>query len=387
MPFYRLQKKHESEGLDLSRTILQRSAARCAELLTPIWEQLKQDVLSSPVIHTDDTSVRLIHPKSDAGRRYARLWVYLSPDGDHWYDYTESRERDGPQRVIGNYKGFVQADAYPGYDRLYLPGGAVEVGCWAHARRKFIDIEPTDARVAQTAIDLIRQLFAVEAEATQAGLDAHGRQSLRQEKALPVLAKIRAFLENTKATALPKSPTAQAVGYALNQWEALNRYTTDGQLAIDNNAAERALRGIAVGRKNWLFFQEETGGITAAVVLSLLVTAKAVGLVPQVYLRDVLMRIAKCSDVRMLTPRGWRAHFAEHVARDRRDLALSGHPGAARCWSARGADTAIPRRPPAAMWAEHVRQPASHHLAVVHRRARDMPATALNRRASSARRR
>jgi transposase len=320
MPYYRLEQKYASEGLELSRTVLQRSAARCAELLEPIWRQIKLDVLASPVIHTDDTSVRLVHPKAGGDTRLARLWVYVDLEGRHWYDYTETRERDGPQRVLGDYRGFLHADAYAAYDRLYLPGGAIEVGCWAHARRKFIDIENVDPGNAQRGIGLIRKLYAVEAEAKERGLDAEARRQLRQEKAVPVLAEIREFLDTTFAAVLPKSPTAQAIGYALNQWEALTRYTTNGLLSIDNNAAERGLRGIAVGRKNWLFFQEETGGATAATVFTLLMTAKAIGLVPHLYLRDVLLRLAACSDVTKLTPHGWKQHFAEQVARDRIDL-------------------------------------------------------------------
>ena len=320
MPFHRLEKKYGSEGFDLSRTVLQRSAARCAELLTPIWNQLKKDVLASPVIHTDDTSVKLVHPKDGGPPRSARLWAYVDLEGRHWYDYTETRERDGPQRVLGDYRGFIQADAYAAYDRLYLPGGATEVACWAHARRKFIDVEALDPGIAKTAITLIRELYDIEAEARQRALDVDAKRQLRLERAPPILSKIKAFLDATKATVLPKSPVAQAVGYVLNQWEALNRYTTDGRLSIDNNAAERALRGIAVGRKNWLFFQEETGGTTAAVVLSLLVTAKAIGIVPHLYFRDVLTRIANCNDVTKLTPHGWKQHFAAEVESYRRDL-------------------------------------------------------------------
>lgn len=320
MPYHRLEKKYASEGLDLSRTVLQRSAARCAELLEPIWQQLKRDVLASPVIHTDDTSVRLIKPTDGTPPRNARIWVYVDLRGRHWYDYTETRERDGPQRVLGDFTGFIQADAYPGYDRLYLPGGATEVGCWAHARRKFIDIEDLEPGLSRQAIELIRRLYAVEQDAKDQSLDTEGRRQLRQEQALPVLQEIAAFLEAARASVLPKSPAAAAIGYVLNQWQALLRYTTDGRLSIDNNVAERALRGIAVGRKNWLFFQEETGGMTTAVILSLLNTAKVIGLVPQVYFRDVLLRLARCSDVSKLTPHGWKEHFAQQVERDRRDL-------------------------------------------------------------------
>lgn len=320
MPYHRLEKKYASEGLDLSRTVLQRSAARCAELLEPVWQQLKRDVLASPVIHTDDTSVRLIKPIDGTPPRNARIWVYVDLQGRHWYDYTETRERDGPQRVLGDFTGFIQADAYAGYDRLYLPGGATEVACWAHARRKFVDIEEIEPGLSRQAIDLIRRLYAVETLAKERQLDVEGRRQLRQEQAVPVLAEIAAFLKVAHATVLPKSSAAGAIGYALNQWEALLRYTTDGRLSIDNNAAERALRGVAVGRKNWMFLQDETGGTTTAIVLSLLTTAKAIGLVPQVYFRDVLLRLAKCSDVSKLTPHGWKDHFAQQVQRDRRDL-------------------------------------------------------------------
>ena len=320
MPYHRLEKKYASEGLDLSRTVLQRSAARCAELLEPIWQQLKRDVLASPVIHTDDTSVRLIKPIDGTPPRNARIWVYVDLQGRHWYDYTETRERDGPQRILGDFTGFIQADAYAGYDRLYLPGGATEVACWAHARRKFVDIETLDAGLSRQAIELIRKLYAVEALAKERQLDAEGRRQLRQEHAVPVLGELAAFLKAAQAVVLPKSPAAAAIGYALNQWEALNRYTTDGRLAIDNNVAERALRGVAVGRKNWLFFQDETGGTTTAIVLSLLTTAKAIRLVPQVYFRDVLLRLGRCGDVSKLTPHGWKEHFASQVEHDRRDL-------------------------------------------------------------------
>jgi len=320
MPYHRLEKKYAAEGLDLSRSVLQRSTATVAELLEPIWDRLKSDVVQAPVIWTDDTPV-VIAQCSSGGSRKGRTWIYLDADGRHWYEFTETRERDGPARVLDGYEGYIQADAYAGYDQLYLPGGATEVACWAHARRKFVDCEANDPTVSKEAVDRIRELYAIERHAREQGLGHDEIRTLRQERAKPMVEGFHSWLQEVSARILPKSMTARAVGYALNQWEALQRYLEDGRLSIDNNAAERALRPFAVGRKNWLFFQNEGGGKTAAILMSLLMTAKAIGLNPRTYFRDVLLRIGECSDVAMLTPHGWKEHFAADVQAHRDDLA------------------------------------------------------------------
>jgi len=154
MPYYRLEGKYRSEGLDLSRSVLCASMARCAELLEPIAEQIKGEILASPVVHTDDTPVRLARGP-DGKPREARVWAYLNQEGRHWYDFSDSRKRDGPARVFAGFTGYIQADAYQGYDRLYVPGGATEVACWAHARRKFVEAEATEPALAKEAIDRI----------------------------------------------------------------------------------------------------------------------------------------------------------------------------------------------------------------------------------------
>ena len=272
------------------------------------------------MIWTDDTPV-VIAQGSAAGSRKGRTWIYLDADGRHWYDFTETRERDGPARVLGGYEGYIQADAYAGYDQLYLPGGATEVACWAHTRRKFVDCEANDPTVSKEAVDRIRALYAIERHAREHELNHAEVFALRQERAKPLVQGIHSWLQEISAQVLPKSMTARAVGYALNQWDALERYLEDGRLSIDNNAAERALRPFAIGRKNWLFFQNEGGGKTAAILMSLLMTAKAVGLNPRIYLRDVLLRIGECSDVAMLTPHGWNKHFAAEVQTHRDELA------------------------------------------------------------------
>lgn len=319
MPYHRLEKKYESEGFALSRSILCTSMARCAELLEPIAEQIKREVMGSPVIHTDDTPV-VIAESSEGGPRKARVWTYLNAEGRHWYDFTESRKRDGPARVLGDYRGFVQADAYQGYDQLYLPGGAIEVACWAHVRRKFVDAEATDPESSRAAVDRIRKLFLIEAEADRQQLAPEARRALRQEKAAPLVEEFRVWMDQAALTVLPKGPLGRAIGYARNQWRALTRYLDDGRLAISNNAAERALRPFAIGRKNWLFFQRAGGGRTASIIMSILMTAKAAGIEPREYFRDVLLRISTCSDVRSLTPHGWKERWEPEVKARRQEI-------------------------------------------------------------------
>lgn len=318
LPYFRLEGKYRSEGLELSRSVLCESMARCAELLGPIAEEIRRQVLGSPVIHTDDTPVTIARSCEDGRSRQGRVWVYLDREGRHWYDFTESRKRDGPARVLRDYRGYIQADAYGGYDRLYLPGGATEVACWAHARRYFVEAQPTEPALAQAAVDRIAKLFVIEQAAAE--LSDEARALLRRARAKPLLDELAAWLASIELRVLPKSPLAKAIGYVRNQWAALTRYLDDGRLAISNNAAERALRPIAVGRKNWLFFQREGGGKTAAVLLSLLQTAKAAGIDPREYFRDVLLRISTCSDVKALTPHGWKQHFAAEVAARRHEI-------------------------------------------------------------------
>jgi transposase len=194
------------------------------------------------------------------------------------------------------------------------------VACWAHARRKFVEAESTDSALASEAVDLIRQLDAVEKIASDADDDA--RRDIRRAQARPILERIRAWLDLNEARTLPKSPIGKAIAYAIRQWDALCRYTDDGRLSIDNNVADRGLRPFAIGRKNWLFFQQDTGGKTAAILETLLRTALAIGVDAHAYFRDLLVRIAHESDVTKLTPHGWKQHFEAEV-REQREEVLS----------------------------------------------------------------
>ena len=209
------------------------------------------------------------------------------------YDYTPSRKRDGPAAFLKDYEGYLQADAFGGYDGIYAGSGGkiVEVGCWAHARRKFFEAKETASRAAHEALARIGQLYALERQAQEAELSAESLRTLRQEQAQPKLADFRAWLEELRLDSLPKSPIGTAARYVLGNWQALVRYCEDGELAIDNNAAERAVKPCAIGRKNWLFCGSDSGGRTAAILFTMTGSAKRHDLDPFAWLRDVLTRL------------------------------------------------------------------------------------------------
>jgi hypothetical protein len=227
----------------------------------------------------------------------ARLWVYLG-DAAHPYnvfDFTVNRKRDGPQQFLANYQGYLQADAFSGYDGLYLPdprtaaARIIEVACNAHARRKFYEARGSDALHSHQALAYYCQLYELERAAKDFS-DAQ-RQQMRHDLAVPILGQFHTWLEARRPEVLPKSPMGEAIGYALNNWEALRRYTEAGCLAIDNNVSEPEMKRIAIGRKNWLSIGSPRGGRTAAVLFSFTSTCQRLGVEPWAYLQDVLTRL------------------------------------------------------------------------------------------------
>jgi transposase len=309
IPLNRSEQRIGRLGLDLPRSTMCDWMAASAELLTPLWLLLKTHVLQSKVLHTDDTTVPVRDEKLSQ-HRYGRLWDYIGDDLHPGvvFDYTTSHTRDGPASFLKDYHGFLQADAYGVYDGIYTgsQGAIVEVGCWAHARNKFADAQGTDPERVLAAKAWVRRLYDVEDEAR--GKSSAERLRLRQERSVPLLDSLHQWLLTQKAQVLPKSPIATAINYVLNQWEALKRYTTDGDLHIDNNISERTLKLIGMGRLNWLFVGSDKGGRTAAVLFSFTATCKCLGIDSFGYLRDVFERLPAHAEERLeeLLPHRWQ---------------------------------------------------------------------------------
>jgi transposase len=310
LPLHRLEGIFKRHGVEINRSTMCDWVRDCAVLLRPIVEQMKRRVLESPKIHTDDTSVA-VQCRKKRGKTYkGYLWAYIGTGNDVVFDFTPTRCRDGPIRFLGDYSGYVQADAYNGYDKLFEEKKATEVGCWAHARRKFYDSIDSDPVRGNQMLALIGKLYDVERDAKDQELETEAIKALRQTKSKPILeAQIKPLLDGWSIEVLPKSPMGKAVGYALGQWEALNRYLDDGLLSIDNNLAERVLRHVVIGRKNWLFAGNEAGAERAAVIYSLVSSCKLCGIDPFVYLRDVLDRVSThpAGKIEQLTPANWPA--------------------------------------------------------------------------------
>ncbi len=321
-PLYRQERILAREGVAISRQTMCGWMATCAALLKPIYDAMVKAVLQSKAIQTDDTPVDVLDPGRE-GTRKGRIWIAIG-DRDHryWvYDFTPDRSGDGPARFFKDYQGYLQADAYSGYDALFKSGDIIEVGCWAHARRKFYEARTTDPQRSHRVLAYIRRLYAVEADAKERKLDDDARRTLRQQLSVPILLELFAWLEGVRAQVLPKSPMGEAIGYALNHKAALLVYTAHGFLEIDNNASERGEKTIALGRKNWLFFGSEGGGATAAILFSLTESCKNLGVDPWAYLRDVLDRVSThpASRIDELLPDRWEA-----IRRSREAAKLAG---------------------------------------------------------------
>jgi hypothetical protein len=279
-----------------------------ANLLDSLYGSLKEVLFESKVIGTDDTGVKVLDEKLPFART-GRIWPYCG-DAAHpviVYDYTTTRGRAGPEEFLKGYRGYLQADAYGGYDAFFKDParGLIEVACWAHARRYFHKALESDQEHMGLALFQIAELYRVEEEARPLG--AEERLRLRQLQSRPILDKLRNYLEELELVVLPKSPEGRAVRYTLKNWTALTRYCEDGDLQIDNNATERAIRGVAVGRNNWLFFGSDGGGKTAAVLRSFVASCQRVDVEPFAWFKDVLSRIADhpISRIAELLPHNW----------------------------------------------------------------------------------
>ena len=311
LPGYRQEDIFSRNGIEIRRSTIYSWLAQVADLCKPLHELMQQQVLCSKVIHTDDTQVKLID-HSIGSTKLARFWGYLGDKNYPYavYDFTVDRSRAGPEKFLANYRGYLQADAYGGYDGIYSNSsgqasqGIIEVACWAHCRRYWHKAREQDAARAHHVLAYVSRLYEIE-RATR-DCTAEVRKAKRQEHAVPLLQELGKWLE--QETFLPKSLIGKAATYTRNQWEALNRYVEDGDLAIDNNFAERAMRPVAIGRKNWLFVGSEQAGHRAAILTSLIASCKNNFVEPWAYLKDVLQKLAynpSGQQLRELLPDRW----------------------------------------------------------------------------------
>ena len=316
-PLYRQEEIFARAGVAIPRSTLAEWVGACGVKLQPLCDAMKSLLLKRSVLHADETPVPMLKPGLKRTHR-SYLWAYgttaFDPDQIVIYDFAEGRGGDYARAFLGDWKGQLVCDDYQGYDALFR-SGVTEVGCMAHARRKFHALHVNhQSEIAAEALELYGGMYAVESEAKDLALDADGRLRLRQDKARPIAAKLHAWLDRKLAQVPEGSATSKAISYSLRRWGALTRYLDDGDLPIDNNWLENRIRPIALGRTNWLFAGSARAGRRAAVVMSLIQSAKLNGLDPYAYLRDVLERLPLTPARRLveLMPHVWKPAVRVH---------------------------------------------------------------------------
>lgn len=299
LPLYRQAQIYAREGVELERSTMAEWVGQCFALLDPLTQALQRYVMAAGKLHADDTPVPVLEP-GRGKTKTGRLWTYVRDDRPSagtdppavLFRYSPDRRGERPREHLKDFIGILQADAYAGFGHLYEGGRILEAACWAHARRGFYDIhQANQSPIAAEALDRIGALYAIEKDIR--GRLPNERAAARQARAGPLLESMREWLRHTLSRVSKKSELAKAISYVLTRWTALTRYTTDGRIEIDNNAAERALRAVALGRKNYLFCGSDAGGERAAAIYSLIGTAKLNDLNPQAYLRYVIEHIAE----------------------------------------------------------------------------------------------
>jgi transposase len=292
LPLYRLEPIFQRNGLEISRATQSVWCRDVAEIVKSLYDLMIQRMLQSHVVCTDDTVMPMLAPEKT---KQARMWVCIGDEHNPYnlFYFTLGRGRDGPATFLKGYKQTLVADAYGGYDGVVVGNDITRAGCWAHARRKFVDAEKSHPQIAAEAVGIIRQLYAIEERAK--GKTDEDRLCVRQSQAQPILLHLRERLWVWKDQLLPKHPMAEAVNYALNQWNELNVFVTDGAIPIDNNESEREMKRICLNRKNSLFVGNERGGQTAAILSSLTSTCRRHAIDPQRYLTQLLTNLPATS--------------------------------------------------------------------------------------------
>jgi len=313
LPFYRQERMFERLGLDISRATMCGWALRVAQACQPLIGLLHEQIRSGPILNLDETVVQVLGEPGRANTSPSYMWLARGGPPDHpcvLFHYAPSRSGKIAEELVGDFQGFLQTDGYAGYNSLGEREGIIHVGCLTHVRRKFVEVLKVSSKkstggTAQTVVDLIGKLYHLEKLARDAKLDADRVRAMRQEKAKPIMTRIKALLLEREKTTPPKSLLGKAIAYALGQWDRVVIYLEDGRLRPDNNLAENAIRPFAVGRKNWLFSGSPAGAAASAAIYSLVETAKANGLEPLRYLHFVFEKLplAKSQeDLRALLP-------------------------------------------------------------------------------------
>lgn len=316
LPLYRIEDISARQGLHLPRATLCDWVRKSADLMLPLYELQKKLILQSPVIWTDDTTVKVLSKDDPKGTLTGRFWLYIG-DVDHpydVYDFTDNRKKEGPEKFLKDFKGYLHADAYGGYDEIFLrsQGEIIEVACWAHARRKFFEASSSAPGRAEMILAEIGRLYKIEDRARD--LSNEERRELRKQESTPILERIRFLIERFSVDTLSKSELGKALTYARNQWNALCRYVEDGRLTIDNNVCERRIRDQAIGRKNWLFIGSVEAGPRASVLSTIIAGAKRHLLEPLAYIKDILITLSQARErIEDLLPDRWGKSHPEHV--------------------------------------------------------------------------
>jgi transposase len=322
LPLYRQSEIYARSGIELDRSTMADWVGGASRTLRPLVEALKNYVLGSEKLHGDDVPVPVLEP-GNGKTKTGRLWTYVRDDRPAgslaapaaWFAYSPDRKGEHPASHLKNYHGILQADGYAGFNRLYETGAIIEAACWAHVRRKFFDLHQGHASpVAKEALERIAQLYGIEKEVR--GRSPDERREARRSRSRPLLEAMHTWLKATLSNLSRKSELAKAITYALERWTALMVFVDDGRVEMDNNAAERALRTVAIGRKNYLFAGSDAGGERAAAVYGLLGSAKLNGIDPEAYMTEVLRRIADHSISRIGELLPWNL-FTEAAAKDK----------------------------------------------------------------------
>ena len=309
LPLYRQQQQLARLGVDFARQTMCDWVEKGAHWLQPIVREMKRELLAGAYLQVDETPVRMMDPEVRGRCATGYLWVAGTPGGDVIFEFHPGRGKEFAVALVGSFKGFLQRDGYGVYGALARENpGLLGVGCWSHARRKFVEALAERPDPAGELVTEIRKLYLIERHARDECLKPEQRWELRHQKSVPILAAFKQRLEELRPGCLPQSPLGKAIRYTLAEWEALNRYLQDGRLEIDNNLTENAIRPSAVGKKNWLFIGHPDAGWRSAVIYSIIVSCRRRGIDPWEYVRDVLKRLPamKHSEVSTLLPRCWK---------------------------------------------------------------------------------